>query len=624
MPARYRIIACLLCLLSLLGLPAVSQAEGLFGRSLFGNPNAQDNPFLPVDEAFAFSYRMDGSALLVEWRVAPGYYLYADRMTWQAPEGVHIEAPSYSNPGEPKDDPYFGRVKVFTTDTQAHFQLTLPPGQREAEVQISYQGCAEAGLCYPPQTRSALFMPGSATPAATSAGAPPTTEAGTPTSNTADTESAQSLFETLGARSPLFVAGLFFLLGIGLTFTPCVLPMIPIITSVVSGQSDTSTRQNVALALTYVLGMALTYAAAGVLVGLLGAGANLQAHLQAPWLLGLFAALFALLALAMFGVYELRLPRALEHHLHHHSSRLEGGRYLSVFVIGALSALIVSPCVSAPLAGALLYISTTQDAWLGGMALLALGLGMGVPLMLVAVLGKRILPRSGPWMHAVKGVFGVLLLGVALWLLERVLPMALILGLWALLLAACAVHLGAFEHAKPGWPRTARALGLMLFVFAILQLIGAASGGNRLWAPLSHLSNLNAAPAREAPTSLFARTDDPSQLENWLTNARTSGQPVMIDLYADWCVSCKIMEENVFADTAVHRALTGVRSLQLDMTRNTAEQQAFLKRWGLFGPPAVLFLDAQGQALPAMRILGDIDRDGFLKHLERHRAALHG
>src|SRR5690554_5760770 len=438
-------------------------------------------------------------------------------------------------------------MEVFFDPIQARVPVNLPEGVREAELQVTYQGCAEAGLCYPPQTQEVLYYAGSGG-SSTPTGGTSNSAGGFSSGSGADTSSASGLASFLSSQSIWMIAGLFFLLGLGLTFTPCVLPMVPIISSMVSGHNTRTTGHALLLAGSYVLGMAITYAAAGVITGLLGASFNLQAQLQSPWVLGVFATLFVIFALSMFDMFEIQLPRFIRDPLNNASHRMTGSRVLGIFGIGALSALIVSPCVSAPLAGALLYISTTQDALVGGVSLLSLGLGMGVPLILVAVGGRKFLPTSGHWMTAVKHFYGVMLLAVAIWLVERLLPGWASLTLWGLLVAITGVQLGAFDAARAGWERTRKGLGLIMFAYGLALLAGAISGANDPLRPLAPFSaTAGTFQNSEVSHAAFQRVKDPDQIRAMLASARDAQQPVMLDFYADWCISCKVMERNVFS-----------------------------------------------------------------------------
>ncbi len=608
----------LTCLLAFSFLLTAFPAHAFFGG------NSGGNEFLPVDEAFPFTAWVDDGELVLDWQVTPEHYLYRERINVSVePEDAVIDGPVFSIESQHKDDPYFGAVQVFYNDVQGRLAITLPEGAKAADVRVTWQGCAEAGLCYPPETERIRFDPvaGVATHPydGNGTGTRPqsTATAGTGTSQpgTADERfSFGGLQNVLAHDSLLTIALVFYVLGLGLTFTPCVLPMIPIISAVVAGQRQLTTPQAFGLSLSYVLGMALTYAAAGVLVGLLGASFNVQAYLQSPWVLGAFALLFALFALAMFGVFEIRMPQALQDRLTSQSQKLSGGRVASVFGIGSLSALVVSPCVTAPLAAALVYISATQDAAIGGTALLALGLGMGTFLLVVGTGGQRFMPKAGPWMNGVKALFGVLMLGVAIWLLERVIPGPVALGLWSLLFALSGVQLGAFEAMETGWGRTRKGLGLVLFVVGVMLLAGALAGGQD---PLRPLAPFQASTETStAEESDFERIEDSARVEARLAQASENNQPVILDLYADWCVSCKIMERRVFSDPEVAAEMASFVRLQVDVTHNNAADRALLEDYGLFGPPSLVFFDGEGKEIEGSRVVGEMNRRQFLSHME--------
>lgn len=630
----------------LLLLPTAAFALGGSGNSLF----ASGGDFLPVDEALPFSYTMDGDGVTLSWNIAPEHYLYKGRISVTATtEGVTLGNPEFSRIGTTTEDEYFGEVTVFYEPVEARVPVTLPGDVREANLQVTYQGCAKAGLCYPPQAREVLYYPGDndtaagATPtvadnaAAGAAGAAEAGKWGGPApaaSSDYDTRSATGLAGFLANQSTLAIAAVFLLLGLGLTFTPCVLPMVPIISSLVSSRNTQSSSHALLLSSSYVLGMSLTYAAAGVVTGLLGASFNLQAQLQSPWVLGVFATLFVAFALSMFNLYDIQLPRVLRDSLNNASHRMTGGRVVGIFGIGAVSALIVSPCVSAPLAGSLLYISTTQDAVIGGIALFALGLGMGLPLILVAMGGRKFLPATGPWMNVVKSIYGVMLLAVAIWLVERLVPAWTALILWGLLAAITGVQLGAFDHAKAGWERTWKGMGLVLFAYGVALLAGALSGASDPLRPLAPFTLASVAVERgetdadgAAYTSShaeFLRVDSPGAIRGHLADAARRNQPVMLDFYADWCISCKVMERQVFSAPEVAQALAHYTLLQIDMTDNTPEHQAWLDELGLFGPPAILFFRPNGEELQSLRVLGEMNRSEFLEHLKRVEAQQRG
>ncbi|MBW7470181.1 protein-disulfide reductase DsbD [Marinobacter sp. F4218] len=621
---RARAFTHLLTLICLMLVTGTASALGTGGKSLFGGEN---NGFLPVDEALPFNYSSDSGFVILSWNITPGHYLYRERVSVvSVTEGVQIGEPKFARSGEVVQDEFFGEVTVFYDPVDVRVPVSLPEGVQEAQLQVTYQGCAEAGLCYPPQTRDVLYFPGSSTsqaPAGSEGTGTETARLGNGSPETSmDTSSATGLAGFLSRQSSLVIVGVFFLLGLGLTFTPCVLPMVPIISTLVSSHNTRTSGHALMLSVSYVLGMALTYASAGVLTGLLGASFNLQAQLQSPWVLGVFATLFVVFALSMFDLFEIQLPRFIREPLNDASHRMTGSRVLSIFGIGALSALIVSPCVSAPLAGSLLYISTTQDALVGGIALFALGLGMGLPLILVAVGGRRLLPSSGHWMTTVKHFYGVMLLAVAIWLVERLVPAWLALTLWGLLIAITGVQLGAFDAAKAGWARTRKGLGLVLFAYGLALLAGAVGGASDPLRPLTPFTVASSPnPALTPPDHAgFERVAAPRQIRARLDEAAAQNRPVVLDFYADWCISCKVMERNVFRDPQVVQALSPYTLLQIDVTDNTPAQQALLDELGLFGPPAILFYSRDGEEMPAQRVLGEMDRDDFIRHLNGLRS----
>lgn len=596
----------LLCI-SLFWLPAQA---GLLD-SLTGN----DEPdFLPVEQAFPLTTLIDNGQLHASWHSADGYYLYKHRIFIQQGE-LKADPVYYSHPGKEKEDEAFGLVTAFYGELDTRFDLSrFQPG----ELVLHHQGCADAGLCYPPQ-RSRLTITQADIQAAQNTTANANSDTASGNSVTDSTGNYKANNRTNGAADSWFsnrswgaVVGLFFLLGLGLTFTPCVLPMVPILTTVVLGQKNTSASRGFMLSSIYVLGMALTYAAAGLTVGLLGAGANIQAWMQTPWVLILFAVLFVLLALAMFGLYELQLPSGLRNRLNQLNQNQKGGQWLSVFIMGVLSALVVSPCVSAPLAGALVYLSTTGDAVLGGSALLALGLGMGAPLIVLGTTGASFLPKAGGWMNQIKAFFGILLLGVAIWLLSRILPESVSLLLWALLALFYGISLGALEPATSGIQRLVKGLAWVFLLYGISAFIGVLQGNSNPLQPLSGglvAVNTNSTTAH---SSAFYRSDSVTDIERRIA---ASQQPVMLDLYADWCISCKVMEEEIFAEPDVQQMMKNVLWLQLDVTDNSAEQIAFMQKHAIFGPPTILFFNQQ-QEMQSARIVGELDKAAFLQKVQ--------
>ena len=578
----------LLCLLLLLTLPAdagifdLSRAQSaLFGTSL---NNSQD--FLPVDQAFRLDLvEADKDNLRLRFVNADGYYLYKHRFAFTSDHpDVSIGTPKWPA-AEPKTDEFFGDVEVFYGITD----LLLPidnPRDIPFTLQVSYQGCADLGLCYPPEIRNIQI------------------------GNTPAT-AAQQQVGTVDWGS----LALFFLAGLGLTFTPCVLPMLPILSGVVL-RGQFGGLRGLSLSLAYVVPMAACFALLGALMGVFGAGLNLQARLQSPWVLVPFAIFFMVFALAMFGAFEMRMPRFIAERLDHLASRVRGGSLLGAATLGVLSSLLVSPCVTAPLVGALLYISATGDALGGGLKLFFLGLGMGAPLVLFATGGGALLPKSGTWMLGVRKAFGVMLLAVSVWLLERVLPAPVTLALWGLLAVGTALWLGALEFIpKSGKQRLAQLLGVALLVYGVSAWLGALQGQSDPLRPLGRL-DAQVLPSTGANAG-WQTLDTPAALDAALLSAKDAGQPVLLDWYADWCISCKVIEREVLQAPAVREQLSGYRLVRLDMTRSDAEQRTLLDRYQLFGPPALQLFAPSGEEWQDLRTVGETDAESFVKRLRQ-------
>ncbi|MGB3434381.1 protein-disulfide reductase DsbD [Achromobacter sp.] len=580
--------------------------------------------FLDPEKAFAFSAEMVAPETLeMRYRVAPGYYMYRERFGITiSPIGAATLGEAVYPKGEVKYDPTFEKdMEVFHQDVV--IRVPVAAGGQPFTLTLTAQGCADAGLCYPPMDSSvkltpvaggyALAGPGG-TPAAASSGAAGGLGA---LVNAGDT----GLADALGGLGWVKTAGVFLVLGLLLAFTPCVLPMIPILSSIVLGgaaQAKPSRGRGLALAATYVLGMSVVYTALGVAAGLSGAG--LAAWLQTPWILTLFAILLAVLALAMFDAFTFQMPAGVQGWLSQRSARIPGGRYTGALVMGALSALIVGPCVAAPLAGALLYISQTGDVVLGGSALFAMAWGMGVPLLIVGASSGALLPKAGPWMDGVKRLFGMLLLATAWWMLIPVVPTWVQMTGWAFLAVVGAVMLRAFD-ALPDGAGSARmfgkGVGLLLALAAAAWLIGAASGGRDVLQPLSHLAARADAPAGVAASSgetHFTRVRNNAELDALLAQSR---QPVMLDFYADWCVSCREMERFTFTDPGVAQRMSGMLLVQADVTANNADDRALLKRFRLFGPPGIMFFEPGGKELPEARVVGFQDAKRFTESLDK-------
>lgn len=547
---------------------------------------------------------LDGQTVELVYTIAKDYYLYRDKFRF-ATEG---EAATLGTPllpkGKEKDDDTFGKVEVYYKTVAIRLAVErISSGELPLRLAVTSQGCADAGVCYPPQTQTvSLTLPDAATTPATS-----------PIDDGSGDESGL-IATTLKNAGFWAILAFFFVAGLGLALTPCVFPMIPILSGIIAGQGhQASQARGFALSLIYVLGMALTYAAVGVAAGL--SGTLLSAALQNAWVLGAFALIFVILSLSMFGFYELQLPTTLQSKLSEESSHLQGGRGIGVFLMGALSALIVGPCVAAPLAGALLYIGQTGDAVLGGTALFVMALGMGAPLIAVGTAGGSLLPKTGPWMEGVKKGFGVLLLATALWLLSPVLPEVVIMLGWAALLIIPAIFLHAIDPLPPqakGWQRFWKGIGIFMLLTGAALLIGALAGGRDPLQPLAGLRGTAiAAETRKLP---FEPVRSVAELEARVASA---GRPVMLDFYADWCVSCKEMEKFTFSDPAVQAKLAGFTLLKADVTANSADDKALLARFQLFGPPGIIFFAADGRQIDGVRVVGFQDAATFLRSLQR-------
>jgi thioredoxin:protein disulfide reductase len=555
-----------------------------------------EDDFLSPDVAFQLEVTaQDQQTLQAQFKVEPGYYLYKDRIKFSIKDASTGSISAVNLPsGEIKDDPNFGKQEVYHHDFTAHIQLN---NANSPIVQASYQGCSEKGLCYAPQTKTFnLAIAGSSSASAQD-----------------DTQQGQSANLLKSGKWWLIILG-FFGAGLLLAFTPCVFPMIPILSSIIIGKNAHLSRLHAFnLSLAYTLGMALTYTLMGIAAGL--SGQLLSNALQTPWALGIGATIFALLALSMFGLYELKLPSVLENRFFNWSNRFKGGHLLSDFLMGIISALIISPCVAAPLAGALLYISKTHDVVLGGVALFSLSIGMGAPLLLIGASAGTLLPKVGAWMNAVRNLFGVLMLGVAVWLISPVIPAYLQLALWAALMIVPAI----FMHALDGLPVDAKnslkfgkGIAIMMLVAGIALLIGALSGAK---SPLQPLSGVLASNSQSTLNHVqFKRVQSVDALNQAITAAQ--GKVVMLDFYADWCVSCKEYEQFVFSDTRVQSQLKQMVLLQADVTANNDDDKALLKRFDLFGPPGIIFFDKTGAEVKS-KVVGYKGADEFINILKQ-------
>lgn len=596
-----------LILMTLLGglFAGSAQAQGLLGKA------GQDPEFLPPEVAFRLmAYPDGGETVVLDWSIEPGYYLYRHRVGAK-PETPGLKLGEPAMPvGERKTDEFFGEVEVFYDRLLARVPVLARPESGTMVLKVSYQGCADAGLCYPPTTTTvSVDLPPPGAPAAL-AGTEGASGGGS------GTVAEQDRLASLVAGGPLLaVMASFFGFGLLLAFTPCVLPMIPILSGIIAGEGkQVTTRRALLLSATYVLGMSVTYTIAGATFA--AAGQQAQAFFQQPWILVLFALLFVALALSMFGLYDLQLPSRLQSRLHMASNRQRAGTLVGTLVMGALSALVVTACVAPPLVAALAVIGQTGDVARGALALFALSLGMGAPLLLVGVAEGKLLPKAGPWMETVKALFGVAFLGVAVWMLERILPGPVVVALWALLAFVAGYYFGGFH--RPDWRSpaghsiVARGVGLFSMIYGVILLVGAAAGGSDPLRPLTALTRGGGEPA--GPTLEFRPIRSVGDLDRELAAADS---PVLVDFYADWCVSCKEMDKYTFADLDVRTALQGFTLLKADVTANSVDDQALLKRFGIFGPPTTAFFPAGAGECRNFRLVGFVPPERFREHLER-------
>ncbi|PHV39425.1 protein-disulfide reductase DsbD [Janthinobacterium sp. BJB304] len=620
----------------------------LLAMAVFGASHARaDDEFLDPELAFKFSARMqDPSTIAVTYVIADGYYMYHERFKFEA-VGAKLGTPAYPAGKVKFDDTFQKNVETF----RKTLTITIPVEAAGAfTLKATGQGCSDKGLCYAPQDATAQLVgagggqsvaPGTGLPSKFALPAAPAVDTAAvngpqaqaspgvsvlsiPQADITSTSEPVAAAPVAASAAPaqsemgkieaalkggklLVIVPLFMLLGLGLAFTPCVLPMVPILSSIIIGDgAKVSRSRGLLLSLTYALGMAIVYTALGVAAGLAGEG--LAAQLQNPWVLGFFALLMAGLALSMFGFYELQVPAFLQGKLTSVSNQQSSGRLAGVFVMGAISALIVGPCVAAPLAGALLYISQTRDVVIGGSALFAMAVGMSVPLLLVGVSAGTLLPRAGAWMDAVKRFFGVLQLGVAWWLVSPVLPGAVQMLGWTVLFVGYGMYLLVGKSgAQHAW--VAKAFGLVFAVLGAMQLVGVVSGGRDPLAPLAHLGG------GQVHAQPFTRVKTVAQLDAAL--AQLGGKPALLDFYADWCVSCIEMEKLTFVDPAVRAKMGQAVLLQVDVTANDADDKAMLKRFQLFGPPGIIMFNPQGQEIAQSRVIGFQNAATFLTSLRK-------
>ena len=554
--------------------------------------------FLKADEAFIFSAELtESSDLKLSWKIADGYYLYREKLQFSLTEGGELATAQYP-PSILKEDPVFGSIQIYK---QPLLEIIVPLKNKSLDsvtLSVKYQGCAFAGLCYPPTTKVLELSKGA---------------------NNINLSEQDRLAKLLANANVFYTLLIFFGLGLLLSLTPCVFPMIPILSGIIVGQGkNITTYKAFWISLIYVIAMAMTYAIFGVLTALIGG--NLSAAFQTPWVLISFSLVFVLLSFSMFGFYKLELPSSLQTKLATISQNQQGGTLIGVAIMGILSALIVGPCVAAPLLGALIYISKTGDTLLGGLALFSMGMGMGAPLILVGMSAGHWLPKAGHWMESVKTIFGIMLLAVAIWMLERIIPAQATMLLWASLLIISAVYMGVLDNlsSASGWSKFWKGLGVIFFIYGILLIIGAASGNTN---PLQPLLSHSLPQMQQTQTVQNSQEFKPIKgikgLEGELAAAKAENKPVMLDFTAKWCASCKEMDAFTFADAGVQALLRDFIILRADVTANDEQDKALNKRFQIFGPPMVLFFDSKGQEQQNKRVVGFMPAEEFRQHLKK-------
>lgn len=617
-------------LLVFLMLPSLAQAASHDSPlSNFLDRLSPARELLPAERAFQFSARLlNRSAIELSWRIAPGYYLYREKFSFSIEPKNGVSLAWFEMPhGLPHEDAEFGSVEIFRDDLVVTVPLEGALGADQVvEFTANFQGCADRGVCYPPMTQS-ISLDARGVPAA-SPEAPESSLSNEVLAGECSAKGPEGFVETEGLSEQCSVfqelkeksLGLTLLsflgMGILLSFTPCVFPMIPILSGIIVGQGGGLTSgRGFFLSLSYVVSSALTYMIFGIVAGLFGQ--NLQAHFQEPWVISVFSGFFIVFALAMFGLFNFEMPLAIQERVTRISQGLRGGTLSGAAIMGALSTLIVGPCVAAPLAGTLIYIGETGDAVLGGAALFALGIGMGLPLLLIGASAGKLLPKAGAWMDGVKAFFGAGFLATALWLLSRILPGSVIMALWGIFLIVAAVYLGALDSTAGslGWKRFFKGLGLSVMVYGVLILVGLAQGQTDPVFPL-RAAQVKPQPSSGARAQGFRAVSSIQELDLALSAARLHGRPVLLDFYADWCISCKEMDRDTFGNAAVEAVLEGFDLLRADVTGNTDQDKALLRRFNLVGPPGVIFFRGDGREVRERRVIGFMEASDFLRVLQ--------
>ena len=632
---RKTLLLIIFCILALLLGATLSVQASLFDSLLNRNANVESElDFLPVEKAFQISGERVDDNIIIKFTITPGHYLYQHMLHFEPVDSTKTQLGQPALPkGELKYDQFL-KKNLETYPTTFEFPIPATTQEKFPEITVTFQGCAEAGLCYPPTSVNLVPLLASANTENT-----PPAVVHTPTSEskqeTAENDEDYFLSSLLSGANLFQILLLFYLAGLTLTFTPCVLPMIPIVSSMVI--SSHGTRKHKALLTgSYVLAMALTYAIAGVLMGIFGASLNLQARLQSPWLLIPFAILFVLLALAMFGLYELQLPEKLRDRLTRIDQKT-GTKYQGTLtgaaLAGVFSSLLVSPCVSAPLLGALVFISSTGNVAIGGLSLCALGLGMGTPLFIVGAGGINLLPKAGQWMEGTKRAFGLLMLGVAIWLLERLIPGHITMLLWSTLAIGAAICLGGLDfNQKQGWAIFRQVLGVLLLIYGVALFVGGIQGHSNPLQPLTPA--YQAAPSRQPDMFTQGESTQPAtikpmtvvktsaELEAALAQAAAVDQPAFLDIYADWCISCKGFERNILPDPDIQQHLSSFAAIKLDITANSDDHREIMKKLNIFGPPAYIFYSPSGERLKNLQKHGEISKEVLISSLKKAALAL--
>ncbi len=563
--------------------------------------------FMPADQAFVFSATLNqNNQLVMQWNIAPGYYLYRNQLLLKTTPMSGIQLGKIELPaGEPKHDMVHGQFQAYTGSIKIAVPL-INKTNNILNLHINYQGCSSGGFCYTPIKKLLIVdlsrhtAPYNLTPYVKNL-----------TATAAHISQSDTIADFFQDRNFILIVCAFLGLGLLLAFTPCVLPMIPILSSIIVGSGKKTKRKSFFLSLAYVAGMAITYAIVGVVIALIGS--NIQAELQKPWVIILFSGLFVLLALSLFGFYELQLPSRLRHLITTKSNRLTGGTYVSVFLMGSLSTLIVSPCVSAPLVGVLAYIGQSGDVLLGAIALLALGIGMGIPLLLIGVSADRILPKAGPWMKTIERLFGVMMLCIAIWMLSRMVAGPVTLFLWAILCIFAAIFIGVFSPVPRFMQWVVKGASVIALVYGVILLIGAVMGNTNPLQPWETFETQSQVAKKKLS---FVVVHSLKELKQQLDRAQKAQRPVLLDFYADWCVSCVLIDRTVFSRSDVQDAIDKFTLLRVDITKDTATDSVMLEHFDVIGPPTIIFFNAQGQELTAERIVGEVSAKEFLSTVQ--------